>query len=576
MRDKVLLLTMFVAAALLAACGPLSLAQGEPELQFDIAMEVNSEQEFHVSLGVHNAGRGTFDGDNSFNAEMEVRGIPSGDLRASAHVVPMQALEPGETAWPMDWHGRLQAGTYELTWGAPGYGQTSETFTIVEEDGRLYFRGDPLATPEPEPTPAEEQDAPVDEAVSDLQGRLGVDEDEIAVATVESVEFPDASLGVPEPGQSYAQMVVPGYIIRLRVDDELYEYHAADERLVLVPREPESAGEVSQGPAAYRKVTVPEVGVAFDVPADWQRLAPEFAWAPAVESDLRLGVNGTQLEPPMEPEAVLLPNHARIVASDAVNLGWADGRRFTLEVYGPAAERADEKAPIESVQIHVLVVVVRGGERLGVDFYASAPSADALVELEPALTKMLETASWSDQPATDIPGVDEARLTDWQVFEDQTHGFRLRIPQEWTYKEMRTEGPGVPQDWPLERSVAFFPQAWADRFEEKSGPPDPGAPVAVPALSVEVYVGSMKQFRRANLEPTRSEKLDIDGLEVVREIQAVGEGRQLVRYVLEDPGERDVRVVLVDALTGFTDRLEERRGVAELLSHVVATFEFLD
>jgi len=243
MREKIVVLTMLLAVMTLAACSSLSWAQEEPVIEFKIAMQVNSDQEFHASLGVHNAGGGHFEGDNSFNAQMEVRRVPSGDLRASAHVVPMPPLEPGETAWPMDWRGKLQAGTYELTWGAEGHGEAAETFSIVEEDGRLYFRGEPLATPEPEPTPTDEAEALVEEAVADLKKQLDVGAERITVATVEPFEFRDASLGVPEPGKSYAQMIVEGYIIRLRVNERLYEYHAAGERVVLVPRDYEEVGE---------------------------------------------------------------------------------------------------------------------------------------------------------------------------------------------------------------------------------------------------------------------------------------------------------------------------------------------
>lgn len=62
----------------------------------------------------------------------------------------LRSLAPGETAWPLEWHAQLVAGTYELTWGAEGYGSTTEEFSIVEKDGRLYFQGAVLATIEPE------------------------------------------------------------------------------------------------------------------------------------------------------------------------------------------------------------------------------------------------------------------------------------------------------------------------------------------------------------------------------------------------------------------------------------------
>ena len=237
-----MVLTM-VGVLVVGGCGPLSPAQQEPELAFRVAMEVNSEEVFHVSLGVENTGRARFEGDSSFNGTMEVRHEPGGDLRASAHVVPLRAVEPGETVWPLNWRGDLLAGGYELTWGAEGYGSTKESFVIEEKDGRLYFRGQALATPEPTETAKGETEALVEEAVLDLANRTGVDREEVTVETVKPFEFPDASLGVPEPDTSYAQVFTPGYVIRLRSGDELYEYHAAGERVVSVPRDAERGDE---------------------------------------------------------------------------------------------------------------------------------------------------------------------------------------------------------------------------------------------------------------------------------------------------------------------------------------------
>jgi hypothetical protein len=75
----------------------------------------------------------------------------------------------------------------------------------------------------------------VDQAKADLAARLDVAVEDVVVAGVEATEFPDASLGVPEPGQMVAQVITPGYVIVLAVDGAAYEYHAAGERVVFVP-----------------------------------------------------------------------------------------------------------------------------------------------------------------------------------------------------------------------------------------------------------------------------------------------------------------------------------------------------
>lgn len=59
-----------------------------------------------------------------------------------------------------------------------------------------------------------------------LSAELGISTDEIAVVLVEEVNWPDTSLGLPEPGKFYAQVVVPGFKITLRALGQDYLYHA--------------------------------------------------------------------------------------------------------------------------------------------------------------------------------------------------------------------------------------------------------------------------------------------------------------------------------------------------------------
>ena len=67
----------------------------------------------------------------------------------------------------------------------------------------------------------------------DLAKRKGIDTDEIAVVGIESVDWPDASLGCPEPGMMYAQVITPGYMILLSYKKEIYEYHSDKENRVV-------------------------------------------------------------------------------------------------------------------------------------------------------------------------------------------------------------------------------------------------------------------------------------------------------------------------------------------------------
>jgi hypothetical protein len=139
---------------------------------------------------------------------------------------------------------------------------------------------------------------------------------------------------------------------------------------------------------------------------------------------------------------------------------------------------------------------------------------------------------------------------------------------------MTTDGTSVPEDWPLERSIAIFPRVWADRFGAKDGPPDPSAPAAVPAMTVEIYAGPLTEFRRAFPEPTRRETVVVDGTTGAREVDAVGDDIEVIRYVFEDPESEDLRVVMTDNYGGFPERRQENPEVADLNRLVVATFSF--
>jgi len=67
----------------------------------------------------------------------------------------------------------------------------------------------------------------------DLARRLGVSENEIGEESVESADFPDAALGAPVKDEMSAQVITPGWRIRLNAQGESYEYRANDRQLRL-------------------------------------------------------------------------------------------------------------------------------------------------------------------------------------------------------------------------------------------------------------------------------------------------------------------------------------------------------
>jgi len=66
----------------------------------------------------------------------------------------------------------------------------------------------------------------VDMARRDLASRLGIAESQITTERVEEVDWRDTSLGCPQPGRMYAQVITPGYRIILQANGKTYEYHS--------------------------------------------------------------------------------------------------------------------------------------------------------------------------------------------------------------------------------------------------------------------------------------------------------------------------------------------------------------
>lgn len=73
----------------------------------------------------------------------------------------------------------------------------------------------------------------LDRARRDLAQRIGLSENEIAIDSVDQVDFPDAALGAPTEDEMSAQVITPGWRIRLKANGKAYEYRASARQLRL-------------------------------------------------------------------------------------------------------------------------------------------------------------------------------------------------------------------------------------------------------------------------------------------------------------------------------------------------------
>lgn len=253
-RRSFVLLGLAILVAMLASCGTYA-DTGTAQLAFEVQMNVDSSQRFHVSLGVRNVGQERFRKYEDFGGVMQVlddAGVEVGRIS----VATLWELAPGNAGWPAAYTSNLPAGAYQLTWGARDYGSVTVDFTIVELDGWLYLGKESIqSTTGMAPDDEREYGALqslVGLAQVNLAQRLGIEPEAVTVQNIEEAEFPDAGLGVPEPDRLYAQVITPGHVIRLAAEGQAYEYRASDDRLLFVPKE----GEAPQGGITIEGVQV--------------------------------------------------------------------------------------------------------------------------------------------------------------------------------------------------------------------------------------------------------------------------------------------------------------------------------
>ena len=77
-------------------------------------------------------------------------------------------------------------------------------------------------------------------AKEDLSRKLGLSPREISLVSIEAAQWPDASLGCPQPGMMYAQVITPGFRTVLKAGGHEYVYHTDQaDQIVLCHRDGE-------------------------------------------------------------------------------------------------------------------------------------------------------------------------------------------------------------------------------------------------------------------------------------------------------------------------------------------------
>jgi hypothetical protein len=84
----------------------------------------------------------------------------------------------------------------------------------------------------------------VEQAIVDLAGKLSIEPSQIDLSQFESVVWPDSSLGCPQPGMEYLQVLMEGYRILLRAGGQVYAYHGGGNRGPFLCKNPAPAATI--------------------------------------------------------------------------------------------------------------------------------------------------------------------------------------------------------------------------------------------------------------------------------------------------------------------------------------------
>jgi len=194
------------------------------------------------------------------------------------------------------------------------------------------------------------------------------------------------------------------------------------------------------------------------------------------------------------------------------------------------------------------------------------------VSIDTGLPATPDVATSTPPPVTPPASVDASVPAEWLIYDDAVYGFSIAYPADWMTKDLPMGGPGTPDDWPVQKMVVFFPASMAASLD-RSGPPDPNAPAAIPPFSVEVCTGTVAQFRRAYPEPGMVEEgLEVNGLSMVVE-RDMNEDFNTVRYVYSQATTPDTRVVVVDAISGFSERAAANPEYLRIIARAAASVE---
>jgi|GEM_PF-718513 len=169
-------------------------------------------------------------------------------------------------------------------------------------------------------------------------------------------------------------------------------------------------------------------------------------------------------------------------------------------------------------------------------------------------------------------------VPDGETIVNDDYGFSFQVPAGWVAEPMQMDGPGMPDDWPVEAGYLLMPAALAEEMAGRSGPPAPDDPPLIPPFSVEVVIGDRAAFDRAFIPAFASEETELGGTPLTVEQDSNGDA--VLRYIFRnarDTVQGSARwIVFNDVVGGFSAREALAADVAGILPGILSTFAFAE
>ncbi len=111
---------------------------------------------------------------------------------------------------------------------APAYPEPVDTGLIERMTPEATPKVERVPSLEPAPVLGEVPNDIMQALQADLLAKVTADSTQVQVTRAEFVQWPDGSLGCPQPGIEYTQAIVPGYWVVLEVEGQSFDYRVTE------------------------------------------------------------------------------------------------------------------------------------------------------------------------------------------------------------------------------------------------------------------------------------------------------------------------------------------------------------